>query len=211
MPWRRARKKSSKIDAAISIAACLAASREFMSHGSAVILGGVQLSCVVVRSEVSSLVLLDLSSDQEFFRETTARFLQRAGRRSASSAACATTRPASTPTTGAAAPSSAGPRCSSSEAHGGGSISGDGLVDLTLVAHEFGRHAAPGRSCPTNVVAAALSDGRRRRAPELLAGLLAGTVDRHVVPRRAAARTTALGDVAPRRSGSTATSSCSTA
>ena len=30
------------------------------------------------------------------------------------------------------------------EAHGGGSISGHGLVDLTLVAYEFGRHAAPG-------------------------------------------------------------------
>ena len=34
------------------------------------------------------------------------------------------------------------------EDHGGGSISGAGLVDLGLVAHEFGVHAAPGRSCP---------------------------------------------------------------
>ena len=33
-----------------------------------------------------------------------------------------------------------------------------GLVDLTLVAHEFGRHAAPGPLAATNVVAAALSD-----------------------------------------------------
>src|SRR5207302_10203561 len=41
--------------------------------------------------------------------------------------------------------------------HGGGSISGDGLVDLTLVAYEFGRHAAPGPLVPSNVVAAALS------------------------------------------------------
>jgi alkylation response protein AidB-like acyl-CoA dehydrogenase len=43
------------------------------------------------------------------------------------------------------------------EEHGGGTISGDGLVDLTLVAYEFGRHAAPGPLVPSNVVAAALS------------------------------------------------------
>src|SRR5262249_51996315 len=45
------------------------------------------------------------------------------------------------------------------ETHGGGSISGEGLVDLTLVAHEIGRHAAAGPLVATNVVAAALSDG----------------------------------------------------
>ena len=39
------------------------------------------------------------------------------------------------------------------EEHGGGSISGQGAVDLTLVAHEFGRHAAPGPLSATNVVA----------------------------------------------------------
>lgn len=43
------------------------------------------------------------------------------------------------------------------ETHGGGSISGAGLIDLTLVAHEFGRHAAPGPLISTNVVAGALS------------------------------------------------------
>ena len=43
------------------------------------------------------------------------------------------------------------------EEHGGGSVSGDGLVDLTLIAHEFGRHAAPGPVLSTNVVAGALS------------------------------------------------------
>ena len=42
------------------------------------------------------------------------------------------------------------------EAQGGGSVSGQGLIDLTLIAHEFGRHAAPGPLVPTNVVAAAL-------------------------------------------------------
>ncbi len=60
-----------------------------------------------------------------------------------------------------------------SEAHGGGSISGSGLVDLTLVAHEFGAHAAPGPLLPTNLVAAALSDAGSH--PDVLAGLLSGT------------------------------------
>src|SRR5215472_1345266 len=44
-----------------------------------------------------------------------------------------------------------------SEEDGGGSISGRGVADLALVAHEFGRHAAPGPLIATNVVAAALS------------------------------------------------------
>ena len=43
------------------------------------------------------------------------------------------------------------------ESDGGGSISADGIVDLSLVAHEFGFHAAPGPLVGTNVVAAALS------------------------------------------------------
>src|SRR5262249_5067607 len=40
---------------------------------------------------------------------------------------------------------------------GGGSISGAGVVDLTLVADAFGAHVAPGPLLPTNVVAAALA------------------------------------------------------
>ncbi len=60
------------------------------------------------------------------------------------------------------------------ESHGGGSISGDGLVDLTLVAHEFGAHAAPGPLTPTNVVAATLSDLDGEAWADVLGGLLAG-------------------------------------
>src|SRR3954469_17287801 len=45
-----------------------------------------------------------------------------------------------------------------SEAHGGGTISDEGIVDLTLIAYGFGRHAAPGPLMPTNLVAAALSE-----------------------------------------------------
>ena len=43
------------------------------------------------------------------------------------------------------------------EAAGGGSVSGDGLSDLALIAHEFGRQASPGPLLSANVVAAALS------------------------------------------------------
>ena len=60
-----------------------------------------------------------------------------------------------------------------SEANGGGSISGEGVVDLTLIAHEFGHAAAPGPLMTTNIVAAALSDAAAH--PDVLDGLLAGT------------------------------------
>ncbi len=43
------------------------------------------------------------------------------------------------------------------EADGGGSISSQELVDLKLIAFEFGRHASPGPLLPVNVVAAAIS------------------------------------------------------
>ena len=63
------------------------------------------------------------------------------------------------------------------EAHGGGTISGAGLVDLSLVAYEFGHHAAPGPLTATNVVASALSDsGAAGAHAEVLAGLLSGEV-----------------------------------
>jgi alkylation response protein AidB-like acyl-CoA dehydrogenase len=58
--------------------------------------------------------------------------------------------------------------------HGGGTISGAGLVDLSLVAYEFGRHAAPGPLVATNAVAATLS--AHGAAPEVLAHLLSGEV-----------------------------------
>ena len=60
------------------------------------------------------------------------------------------------------------------EDHGGGSISGDGLVDLTLLAHEFGRHAAPGPLAVTNVVAAALSGAGHAHQLEVLDAIVSG-------------------------------------
>lgn len=62
------------------------------------------------------------------------------------------------------------------EARGGGSLSDEPIVDLALVAYEFGRHAAPGPLVPANVVASALNDGRGEGADHtaLLAGLVSG-------------------------------------
>ncbi|HEX4016741.1 MAG TPA: acyl-CoA dehydrogenase family protein [Frankiaceae bacterium] len=61
------------------------------------------------------------------------------------------------------------------EADGGGSISGNGLLDLLVVAFHFGRHAAPGPLLGTNVVALALGrwgSAAQRQGP--LAGILSG-------------------------------------
>jgi alkylation response protein AidB-like acyl-CoA dehydrogenase len=60
------------------------------------------------------------------------------------------------------------------EEHDGGSISDHGLVDLALVAHEFGRHAAPGPLGVTNVVAATLSEAGGDEFKDLIGGILSG-------------------------------------
>ncbi len=62
-----------------------------------------------------------------------------------------------------------------SEERGGGSISAQGLVDLSLVAYEFGRRAAPGPLLATNVVACALSDAGGSAHQSVIDGLLSGT------------------------------------
>lgn len=58
------------------------------------------------------------------------------------------------------------------EAAGGGSVSGAGLVDLTLVAHEVGAHAAPGPLAAVNAAAATL--GRHDPGHALLGPVLGG-------------------------------------
>jgi alkylation response protein AidB-like acyl-CoA dehydrogenase len=59
-----------------------------------------------------------------------------------------------------------------SEEMGGGSPSGNGLVDLTLIAYEFGLRAAPGPLLSTAVVLSALSDTGADQ--DLVNDLLAG-------------------------------------
>jgi alkylation response protein AidB-like acyl-CoA dehydrogenase len=117
-----------------------------------------------------------LSDDQEFFRETTHKFLQ-------SECPIAKVRElrdspdgfergfwrqgAELGWTSLLVP----------EELGGGSISGEGVVDLTLVADAFGAHVAPGPLLPTNVVAAALArSGTEAHQSEVLPAIIAGEV-----------------------------------
>jgi alkylation response protein AidB-like acyl-CoA dehydrogenase len=61
------------------------------------------------------------------------------------------------------------------EEHGGGSVSGEGLCDLSLVAEEFGRLVSPGPLLPVNLVAAAVAEfGSPAQAEAVLPGLLSG-------------------------------------
>jgi alkylation response protein AidB-like acyl-CoA dehydrogenase len=58
---------------------------------------------------------------------------------------------------------------------GGGSISGDGVADLAIVAEEVGRGVAPGPLLPVNVVAASVArSGSTDQQTEILPGLLDG-------------------------------------
>jgi alkylation response protein AidB-like acyl-CoA dehydrogenase len=61
-----------------------------------------------------------------------------------------------------------------SEDDGGGSVSGESLSDLVLVAYEFGRQAAPGPLITTNVVADTLSRSGSAEQKAVLQGILAG-------------------------------------
>lgn len=115
---------------------------------------------------------LQLSSDQEFFRETTARFLDE----HASVTAVRALRDDPVgfdPELWRRGADLGWTSFLVGEDHGGGSVSGQGLVDLALVAHEFGRRAAPGPLVPANVVAGALSAGSAHL--DLLAALLDGS------------------------------------
>jgi alkylation response protein AidB-like acyl-CoA dehydrogenase len=116
-------------------------------------------------------MLLELSSDQELFRETTARFLGE----HASVAALRRLRHDPAGFVGDYWRRGVELGWTSllvSEADGGVAISTSGLVDLTILAYEFGRHAAPGPLLSTNVVAGALSASSGHKG--LLAGLLSG-------------------------------------
>ncbi|MCL2583509.1 MAG: acyl-CoA/acyl-ACP dehydrogenase [Streptosporangiales bacterium] len=118
-------------------------------------------------------MFLDLTSDQEFFQETTAKFL------------ADQVPPATLQGFADGVPADFEARywrrgadlgwtsLLVSEDAGGGSISGRGLEDLCLIAYEFGRHAAPGPLVPASLAAAAL--GQAGTHPEALAELLAGT------------------------------------
>lgn len=119
-------------------------------------------------------MLVELSSDQEVFRETTARFL-------ASRVPIDEIRRLHNSITGfdsdywRRGAELGWTSLLVSEKHGGGTIGESGLVDLTLLAHEFGAHAAPGPLVPTNVVAAALSAVDTEAHAPILDALISGT------------------------------------
>src|SRR3954463_15334589 len=95
---------------------------------------------------------LELSADQAFFRETTAKFLEEQVpvdelRRLRND-------PAGFEEKYWRRGADLGWRSRLvGDRQGGGSIADDELADLPLIAYEFGRHAAPGPLIPTNVVA----------------------------------------------------------
>jgi len=121
-------------------------------------------------------VEITLSADQELFRETTRRFLED---RSAVAAVRGFRHSpegferdywrqgAELGWTSLLVP----------EALGGGSVSGDEVIDLTLVADAFGRRVAPGPLLPANAVAAALArSGSAEQQADVLPGIIDGTI-----------------------------------
>jgi alkylation response protein AidB-like acyl-CoA dehydrogenase len=120
-------------------------------------------------------VELELTNDQQLFRETTRKFLE-----------------TSTPLTVVREIAAENPdgfdrgwwqrgaelgwtSMLVPEDLGGGSVSGEGVMDLQLIAEEMGRLVSPGPLLPTNVVAAALSGpGAAGQHDDVVAGLLSG-------------------------------------
>ena len=137
-------------------------------------------------------MLLQLTDDQEFFRDTTARFLARPRARRRGAPPARRPRRLRRATTGRRGAELGWTSLLVAEAHGGGSISDAGLVDLTLVADAFGRRAAPGPLIPDQRGGRHAERRRRRRAGRRCStALLAGSVGRHLVRRRAARPTRA--------------------
>lgn len=117
-------------------------------------------------------MLLELSSEQEFFQRTTARFLD--GNAPVTELRRLRDDPAGFGKDYWRRGAELGwTSLLVAESDGGVAVSSSGLIDLTLVAYEFGRRAAPGPLVSSNVVAGALSAGGA--SADLIAGLLDGS------------------------------------
>ncbi len=116
---------------------------------------------------------IDLTSDQELLRDTTARYL-------GDKAPLATLRKYRDHAAGFDPEYWTGgaelgwTMLLVGEDDGGGSVSGRGLVDLCLIAYEFGRHAAPGPLVDCNVVASALTGNAGELQQAALGEILTG-------------------------------------
>jgi alkylation response protein AidB-like acyl-CoA dehydrogenase len=124
--------------------------------------------------QVTRDVDLELTSDQDLFRDTTRQFLQ-AEAPLTSVRAWADT-PAGFPRAWWKRGAELGwTSLLVSEERGGGSISGQGLRDLALVAEEMGALVSPGPLSPVNVIAETISrNGSDEQADRYLPGLLRG-------------------------------------
>lgn len=118
----------------------------------------------------------DLNEEQQFFADTTKKFL--AAECSITAVRALETNPDGFDRTVWARGCELGwTSMLVSEADGGGSLSGAGLNDLALVAELFGESVAPGPLAPTNVVAALLSlRGTDVQKEQWLPGLLDGSI-----------------------------------
>lgn len=117
---------------------------------------------------------LELTEDQEFFRETTRRFLE-------SESPLTNVRELWDSVDGfdrgwwTKAAELGWTSLFVPERHGGGTLSGGATADAVIVAEEMGRMVAPGPFLPVNVVAAALADaGTDAQQAAVFPGLLAG-------------------------------------
>jgi alkylation response protein AidB-like acyl-CoA dehydrogenase len=119
-------------------------------------------------------VELELTADQEFFVETTRKYLSE--KAPAADLRAMRDDPAGfSPEYWRQGAELGWTSLLVSEENGGGSISGRPIADLTLVAFEFGRHAAPGPLGPGAIVAGAISRrGDAAQRADLLPRLLAG-------------------------------------
>ena len=118
---------------------------------------------------------LDLSDDQDFFRETARRFIE-------TEIPVSVVRewhdhPDGCPQSWWQAAAELGwTSLLVPESLGGGSITGRPIVDLTIVADEMGRGLVPGPFMPTNVVADTLGRSGSPDQQALLEGVMAGEV-----------------------------------
>jgi alkylation response protein AidB-like acyl-CoA dehydrogenase len=121
---------------------------------------------------------LGLTDDQQFFQETTRKFLEQ-------EAPLTTVRALADDPDGfdrawwARGAELGWTSFLVPEDDGGGSLSGEGVVDLAIVAEEMGRLVAPGPLVPTNVVADAVARGgsaelRAEVLPRIVAGEVVG-------------------------------------
>jgi alkylation response protein AidB-like acyl-CoA dehydrogenase len=119
-------------------------------------------------------VELELTSDQEFFAETTRKFLE--DKTPVSELRAKRNDPAGFDRDFWVQGAELGwTSLLVSEEDGGGSISGRPVADLALVGFEFGNHAAPGPLVPAAIVAGALSRaGSDEQKGEALGALLSG-------------------------------------